>query len=76
MTQQRTFTKLDSNTKSGRIAVLARVTETDPWVQVESILGTREAERYADELENDDEERSMQIRDLDDEAWGDDAPRE
>jgi hypothetical protein len=74
MTERREFVKLVSTTKSGRIAVLARRSRDDTYVQVESVLGTEEAEKYADTLEHDDVERNGVIVALEDEDWGDDAP--
>lgn len=71
---QRKFTKIDSNTKSGRVAVLARDKETDEWQQVESALNVEEAEKLADSLEDDDTERHTYVYDMADEDWGDDAP--
>ena len=61
--------------KNGRRAILARIDENSPWVQVESVLGDENAQRMVDDLENDEQRKSF-IEDADGDDWGDDAPRD
>lgn len=60
---------------SGRYAIFARLGESSPWVQVESINGEDNATRFIRDLEDYDD-RASYIEDCDptDMEWGRDAP--
>ena len=61
--------------QSGRYAIMARIDEESPWVQIESILGQENAARHAEDMDNDDAARAEAIRDGEaDSNWGTDAP--
>ncbi len=70
-----TLAKFTSDTQSGRLAILARASTDEPWVQVESVLGSDIAADMVERLESDDEYRSEMTTDYATEEWGDDAPR-
>lgn len=62
---------------SGRYAIMARKDEASSWVQVESILGLENAERFVEELDEFDEPRLEAIEEFEaGDDWGDDAPLE
>lgn len=63
--------------KNGRYAVMARESEhSTVWVQVESVLGHDNAQKLAEQIEDDDSLRHLYIADSEDESdWGNDAPK-
>lgn len=60
--------------QNGRHAIMARKTENDPWVQIESALDEEDGLNWASRFEHDDEERAITIDEMADEDWADDAP--
>lgn len=74
MGSTRNYVLITQQTGSGRFAVLARKDRTQPWHQVESCGGIREAEIYAGQLEAADSLRADVIDEWRDEVWGSDAP--
>jgi hypothetical protein len=58
--------------RNGRFAIMARMDDRSPWVQVESILGEDNAHRYMEMLE-DDQERYSTIQANGEEDWGEDS---
>lgn len=73
LNEGRVFTRV-ALALNGRYAVLARRTEGDDWVQVESVLGDEEAGNFADSLESDEGVRVKAVEDCAEESWGDDEP--
>lgn len=67
-------TLIVSKTRSGAIAVLARINESSPWKQVESVRTTRDATVYVQQLEGSPEIRADAVYEWRAEDWGDDAP--
>lgn len=59
---------------NGRYAILARVDKDKPWTQVEAIIGEDQAQKYADYLESDPDERAHVIDEYKEDEWFDDAP--
>lgn len=71
---ERKFVKL-LPAQNGRIAVMVRKdAASEIWIQVESILGNEEAEKYANELEHHEDERAEALSMMTEEEWGQDAP--
>lgn len=58
-------------TRGERIAVYARLTVNDPWVQVEAVIGQEMADKYAKELRYNDVEREEAIDDARGVDWHD-----
>lgn len=75
LNEGRNFTRI-ALAHNGRYAVLARRTEGDDWVQVESVLGDQEASNFADSLESDEGVRSKHIEDCAEDEWDEDEPAE
>lgn len=67
-------TLLIDQTRSGRIAVMARKDPASPWMQVDSVLTARDASLYTAQLEESAEIRNDAIYEWRAENWGDDAP--
>lgn len=61
--------------KNGRWAVLARNGPSADWRQVESIDTEENAQRYAEEIDNDASLRGEYINDAEGDDWGEDAPQ-
>jgi hypothetical protein len=71
---ERINTRVISETRSGRVAVLARYRPHMPWVQVDSCVTMREANVEAARLEGNPKLRGDTIDEWTTEIWGKDAP--
>lgn len=71
---ERINTLVISETRSGRIAVLARYRPQLPWTQVDSAINMREANVEAARLEGNTKLRCDVIDEWKHEHWGGDAP--
>lgn len=62
--------------KNGRIAILARNNDNEPWVQVESADTLDNSAWLIEMLDDDAEKRAEYIVSAGSDEWGDDAPIE